>query len=131
MRNNQPVTNVERSYFDAIAIISHTDDKGRITFVNDDFAEISGYVVDELIGQPHNILRHPDMPAEAFRDLWATVKAGRPWAGVVKNRCKNGDHYWVRASVTPKVDGGYMSVRVRPSREEISAAEALYARMRR
>ena len=131
MRNNQPVTNVERSYSDAIAIISHTDDKGRITFVNDDFAEISGYVVDELIGQPHNILRHPDMPAEAFRDLWATVKAGRPWAGVVKNRCKNGDHYWVRASVTPKVDGGYMSVRVRPSREEISAAEALYARMRR
>ena len=131
MRNNQPVTEVERSYSDTIAIISHTDEKGRITFVNDDFVEISGYAAAELIGQPHNILRHPDMPAEAFRDLWATVKTGRPWAGVVKNRCKNGDHYWVRASVTPKVDGGYMSVRVRPSRAEIEAAEALYARLRR
>ena len=129
MRNNQPVTGVERQYTDDIAIISHTNEKGQITFVNDDFVEISGYTQDELIGQPHNILRHPDMPAEAFRDLWDTVKAGRPWAGVVKNRCKNGDHYWVRASITPKIDGGYMSVRVRPTRNEITAAEALYARM--
>ncbi len=131
MRNNQPVTGVERQYANDIAIISHTDDKGRITFVNDDFVEVSGFTQEELIGQPHNILRHPDMPAEAFRDLWDTVKSGRPWAGVVKNRCKNGGYYWVRASVTPKTDGGYMSVRVRPSRDEIAAAEALYARMQK
>jgi PAS domain S-box-containing protein len=130
MRNNQPVTGVERQYPNDIAIISHTNDKGQITFVNDDFVEISGYTHDELMGQPHNILRHPDMPMEAFRDLWDTVKSGRPWAGIVKNRCKNGDHYWVRASVTPKLDGGYMSVRVKPGREEVAAAEALYARMR-
>ena len=122
MRNNQPVTEVERSYSDTIAIISHTDEKGRITFVNDDFVEISGYTADELIGQPHNILRHPDMPAEAFRDLWATVKTGRPWAGVVKNRCKNGDHYWVLAHVTPSynADGqlqGFHSNRRVPNRK--------------
>ncbi|MGQ9660692.1 MAG: methyl-accepting chemotaxis protein [Thermochromatium sp.] len=130
MRNNQPVTGVERQYADDIAIISHTDEKGRITFINDDFVEVSGFTAEELIGQPHNIVRHPDMPSEAFRDLWETVKAGRPWAGIVKNRCKNGDHYWVRASVTPKIGGGYMSVRVKPTREEIAAAETLYARMR-
>mgnify|MGYP001102907112 CR=1 FL=1 len=130
MRNNQPVTGVERQYPNDIAIISHTDAKGLITFVNDDFVEVSGFTQEELIGQPQNIVRHPDMPAEAFRDLWDTIKNGRPWAGLVKNRCKNGDHYWVRASVTPKLDGGYMSVRVRPSRDEIAAAEALYGRMR-
>jgi PAS domain S-box-containing protein len=130
LRNNQPVSGVERQYSSDIAIISHTNDKGQITFVNDDFVEVSGYSVDELIGQPHNLLRHPDMPAEAFRDLWDTIKAGRPWAGLVKNRCKNGDHYWVRASVTPKNDGGYMSVRVKPGRDEVAVAEALYARMR-
>ena len=130
MRNNQPVTGLEVYYPADIAIISHTNDKGQITFVNDDFVAISGFTLEELMGQPHNILRHPDMPAEAFRDLWATVKSGRPWAGIVKNRCKNGDHYWVRASVTPKIEGGFMSVRVKPGREEIAAAEALYARMR-
>lgn len=130
MRNNQPVTGIERQYASDIAIISHTDAKGLITFVNDDFVEVSGFTQDELIGQPQNIVRHPDMPPEAFRDLWDTIKAGRPWAGLVKNRCKNGDHYWVRASVTPKLDGGYMSVRVRPGREEIAAAEELYGRMR-
>ena len=130
MRNNQPVTNVERSFAADIAILSQTDAKGVITFVNDDFVEISGFTSEELIGQPHNLLRHPDMPSEAFRDLWQTVKNGRPWAGVVKNRCKNGDYYWVRASVTPKADGGYMSVRVKPTRDEVNAAESLYQRMR-
>ena len=131
MRNNQPITGIEREYGNDIAIISHSDEKGQITFINDDLVTVSGYSDEELIGQSHNILRHPDMPAEAFRDLWDTIKSGRPWAGVVKNRCKNGDHYWVRASVTPKIDGGYMSVRVRPTRDEITAAEALYARMQR
>ncbi len=130
MRNNQPVSSTERDFSAEIAIISHTDAKGRITFVNDDFVEISGFSSAELIGEPHNLVRHPDMPVEAFRDLWATIKANRPWAGIVKNRCKNGDFYWVRASVTPRSDGGYTSVRVKPSRAEIAAAEALYQQMR-
>ncbi|MBA3031921.1 MAG: methyl-accepting chemotaxis protein [Gammaproteobacteria bacterium] len=130
MRNNQPVTNSEHNFAADIAIISHTDAKGLITFVNDDFVEVSGYTSEELIGQPQNLVRHPDMPAEAFRDLWETVQNGRPWTGIVKNRCKNGDHYWVRASTTPKNDGGFMSVRVKPTREEVNGAEALYQRMR-
>lgn len=126
MRNNQPVSGIERQLDASVTIISHTDASGRITFVNEDFIDASGFSHDELIGQPHNMVRHPDMPAEAFRDLWDTLKHGRPWSGLVKNRCKNGDHYWVRASVTPKPEGGYMSVRVMPTRAEILAAEALY-----
>ena len=110
-------------------IISHTDERGMITYVNEDFVRYAGYDKDELIGAPHNILRHPDMPAEAFRDLWATVKAGVPWQGIVKNRCKNGDHYWVYATVTPLPQGGYMSVRLPAKREEIARAEPLYAEM--
>lgn len=131
MRNNQPVTGVEQSYAHDVAFVTHTDEKGRITFINDDFVEISGFSAEELIGQAHNIVRHPDMPTEAFRDLWDTLKGGRPWAGIVKNRCKNGNHYWVRASVTPKIGGGYSSVRVKPTAQEVSAAEALYQRMRK
>jgi aerotaxis receptor len=130
MRNNQPVTGIERQLDASVTIISHTDASGRITFVNEDFIEASGFSHDELIGQPHNMVRHPDMPAEAFRDLWDTLKHSRPWSGLVKNRCKNGDHYWVRASVTPKPEGGYMSVRVIPTRAEILAAEALYKTFR-
>jgi len=131
MRNNQPVTGVEHVLPDGVAIVSRTDAKGRITYCNDDFVKASGFSVQALVGQPHNILRHPDMPAEAFRDLWATIKQGRPWTGVVKNRRQNGDYYWVRASVTPTLDGGYMSVRVKPSRDEIAAAQALYQAMGR
>ena len=130
MRNNQPATGIERQLDASVTIISHTDASGRITFVNEDFIEVSGFSHDELIGQPHNMVRHPDMPAEAFRDLWDTLKHGRPWSGLVKNRCKNGDHYWVRASVTPKPEGGYMSVRVMANRDEILAAEALYKTFR-
>ncbi len=130
MRLNMPVTQREYPLRDGIAIISKTDHKGRITHVNRDFVESSGYAQDELLGQPHNLLRHPDMPAEAFRDLWATIQAGRPWSGLVKNRRKDGDHYWVRASVTPLADGGYMSVRQKPGREEVRRAEALYRDMR-
>lgn len=131
MRKNHPVTQQER-YLDAdSAIISYTDPKGRITYVNDEFVAISGYTCEELIDQPHNLIRHPDMPEEAFRDLWATVKAGKSWQGIVKNRCKNGDHYWVKSTITPRPDGeGYMSVRFRPTEQEKQAAEALYARMR-
>lgn len=130
MRNNQPVTQKEIAFPKGRVIISHTDLKGRLTMVNDAFVTISGYATDELLGQPHNLLRHPDMPTEAFRDLWATIKAGRSWSAIVKNRCKNGDHYWVRANVTPLPDGsGYMSVRTEANRADIDAAQALYARM--
>jgi len=101
-----------------------------ITEVNQDFLEISGYGISELIGKSHNIVRHPDMPPEAFADLWATVKQGKPWNGIVKNRSKSGDHYWVEANVTPIMQGeqisGYVSVRTKPSRQQIEAAERLY-----
>ncbi|MDD5388573.1 MAG: PAS domain-containing methyl-accepting chemotaxis protein [Gallionellaceae bacterium] len=130
MRNNQPVTQREYPLRADAVIISWTDAKGSITFVNDDFVETSGFTREELIGQPQNIVRHPDMPAEAFRDLWATIKAGDPWVGLVKNRRRDGDHYWVKATATPTPDGGYMSVRTQPSREEVQAAETLYKHLR-
>ena len=134
MRVNLPVTPHEYDYPGEELLMSTTDAQGRITHCNAAFIRVSGYTAQELIGQPHNIVRHPDMPPEAYRDLWATVGHGRSWTGLVKNRRKNGDHYWVRASVTPIVAEGqprsYMSVRAKPSREEIQAAEALYARIR-
>lgn len=115
-------------------IVSTTDLKGRITYANPYFVEVSGFGLDEIIGAPQNIVRHPDMPEEAFADLWATIKRGRPWTGMVKNRCKNGDFYWVMANVTPVLENGqpvgYMSVRTRPSRQEVAAAERLYQAMR-
>jgi PAS domain S-box-containing protein len=113
--------------------VSVTDLKGRITYCNAAFVTASGYSQAELLGQPHNLVRHPDMPEEAFRDLWATIESGHPWQGVVKNRRKNGDHYWVMANATPMRDGdrivGYLSVRMAPSRAQIDACQALYARM--
>jgi len=131
MRTNLPVTQQEYRLRDGMTIVSRTDLKGRITYVNDDFIEASGFTLDELIGQPHNLVRHPDMPEEAFDDMWRTLKAGRPWTGLVKNRCKNGDHYWVVANATPVVEGnsavGYMSVRTLPTRAQVGAAEAAYA----
>ena len=134
MRNNGPVTGKEQTFGDDIAIISHTDDAGRINFVNDDFVAISGFSSDELIGQSHNIVRHPDMPVEAFEDFWGALKENRPWVGLVKNRCKNGDFYWVEAHAAPIVqDGktvGYMSVRRKAQRDRIQAAEAAYALFR-
>ncbi len=129
MRQNLPVSQRAHLLPQDATIISRTDGQGRITWVNDDFVAASGFERDELLSQPHNLVRHPDMPAEGFRDLWATLKEGRPWSGIVKNRRKNGDHYWVRATATPTADGGYMSVRVAATREEIAAAEALYARL--
>ncbi len=130
MRNNQPVSQHEYSLTEGVTIISWTDASGNITFANDDFVEASGYTQEELIGQQQNVVRHPDMPAEAFRDLWSTIKAGDSWVGVVKNRRKNGDHYWVKAAVTPAPGGGFMSVRTKPARDEVQAAEALYLRLR-
>ncbi|WP_394777456.1 methyl-accepting chemotaxis protein [Undibacterium sp.] len=134
MRTNLPVNNVEHELKDGEPIVSKTDLKGRITYVNPSFIGISGFTEEELLGQPHNLVRHPDMPAEAFADLWQTMKLGLPWTGMVKNRCKNGDYYWVLANVAPIRDNGiavgYMSVRSKPSRDQIQNAEALYARFR-
>ena len=122
MRTNLPVTSNEIVLRDDTMIVSKTDLKGRITYVNRDFLDISGFTEKELIGEPHNIVRHPDMPAEAFEDLWDTLKAGRPWTGYVKNRCKNGDYYWVLANATPIWDHGqvtgYLSVRRKASRDD-------------
>ncbi len=131
MRINMPVTTNEYVLTDTDTIVSTTDLKGNITSVNRDFLRISGFTEAELIGVNHNIVRHPDMPAIAFEDLWNTVKAGRPWTGIVKNRCKNGDFYWVEANVTPLRENGqvtgYMSVRNKPSRAQIESASALYS----
>lgn len=130
MKNNQPITQQEREYASSIHIVSTTDTKGIITSVNPDFCEISGFTEGELLGKNHNIIRHPDMPVEAFADLWRTVKQEKAWMGIVKNRCKNGDHYWVNAFVTPIFENGevvgYQSVRIKPSRMEIERAEHLY-----
>ncbi|HXF46679.1 MAG TPA: methyl-accepting chemotaxis protein [Burkholderiaceae bacterium] len=136
MRKNLPVTQREYDYPDGETLVSTTDLKSRITYCNPSFIRVSGFSREELIGQPHNLIRHPDMPPEAFRDMWATIQSGQPWSALVKNRRKDGDHYWVVANVTPVVgdDGrpaGYMSVRTKPTRAQIQAAEALYARMRR
>jgi aerotaxis receptor len=130
MRSNLPVTGAERQLKEKMVLISKTDAKGAITYANDDFVEISGFTRDELIGKPHNMVRHPDMPAAAFGDLWRSLKEGKTWTGLVKNRCKNGDHYWVEATVRPNPDGGFTSVRIRPSREAVRDAEALYKKIR-
>lgn len=134
MRINQPVTQHEYSLADGDTIVSVTDLGARIRYCNATFIEASGYTKEELLGQPHNMIRHPDMPGEAFRDMWATIRSGEPWSGLVKNRRKNGDHYWVLANVTPILERGkvtgYMSVRTKPTRAEVSEVEGLYARMR-
>lgn len=134
MRLNLPVTSQEHLYGDHELLVSTTDTRGVITHCNAAFVRASGYGEEELLGQPHNLIRHPDMPAAAFADLWETIRQGRPWTGLVKNRRKNGDHYWVEANVTPILQGGkprgYLSVRVKPARERVAAAEALYAQMR-
>ena len=133
MRKNLPVSQREFPFPDGVTLVSVTDLKGRITYCNNAFVDVSGYARDELMGQPHNLVRHPDMPEEAFRDLWATIQAGLPWTGLVKNRRKNGDHYWVRAHATPIRDDerivGYLSVRSKPARQAVEAATAVYERL--
>ncbi|WP_324780774.1 methyl-accepting chemotaxis protein [Thiobacillus sedimenti] len=130
MRSNLPVTNVEYVLEDTDVIVSRTDLHGNITYVNRDFVKISGFGEDELMGSPQNIVRHPDMPVEAFADFWRTLRAGKAWTGLVKNRCKNGDHYWVEANAAPVYENGqisgYASIRLKPSREQVQAAEAAY-----
>ena len=134
MKVNEPITDREVEMPEGELLVSRTDTKGRIVFVNAAFTAISGYTEQELIGAPHNLIRHPHMPPEAFADLWATIKAGRPWEGFVKNRAKNGDYYWVRANVTPVVENGqitgYISIRFKPTRAQIAAVEPVYARFR-
>lgn len=120
----------ERVLNDDIYLISETDDKGRILFANDAFCEIAGYRVEELIGKPHNIVRHPDMPRAAFKDLWETIQSNKEWTGFVKNRTKDGrGYYWVYATVFPLMRSGkrtYISIRKKPTEDEITASEALY-----
>jgi aerotaxis receptor len=126
---------MEHTLDDTDFLVSQTDSKGKILFANEDFCSIAGYTLEELIGQPHNIVRHPDMPRAAFKDLWDTVKRGQVWKGYVKNATKNGGFYWVFATVYPNVstgDGeyGYMSCRRKASPAEIQKAEALYKTLR-
>ncbi|MCF8167382.1 MAG: Tar ligand binding domain-containing protein [Rhodoferax sp.] len=134
MRNNQPVTTTEYELRDNQSPISRTDLVGNITFANVDFIEASGYNEDELLGQPHSIVRHPDMPVEAFSDMWKCLKAGRSWTGIVKNRRKNGDYYWVLSNVSPMwergVVVGFASVRMKPPTEAIAPTDAIYRRFR-
>ncbi|WP_306397912.1 methyl-accepting chemotaxis protein [Telluria beijingensis] len=134
MRNNQPVTGIEYLMQEGQSIVSKTDTKGRITYVNPSFVDVSGFSEEELLGKAHNLVRHPDMPPEAFADLWATLQAGEPWTGMVKNRRKNGDFYWVVANVVPIQERGrvtgYMSVRTAPTREQVEHATRLYGVIR-
>lgn len=131
MRKNLPVTDNEKRFTEEQKLISTTDLQGNITHCNDVFVAVSGYSRDELIGQPHNLVRHPDMPEAAFKVMWEHLKANQPWMGLVKNRCKNGDHYWVNAYVTPITENGktvgYESVRVCPKRQDVDRAERVYS----
>lgn len=130
MRNNQPITRQERTFPESIKLISVTDLQGTILECNDAFVDVSGFKKAELIGQHHNIVRHPEMPSIAFTQMWSYLKAGKPWMGMVKNRCKNGDFYWVDAYVTPVTTAGkvvgYESVRSCPKREDVARADTLY-----
>ena len=134
MRINLPVIDVEHVMEDGEFLVSKTTAKGVITYVNEPFIRMSGFTEQELIGQAHNIIRHPDMPQEAFKDFWRTIQQDRPWSGMIKNRNKDGGYYWVYANATPvKEQGkvvGHMSVRSKPSREQIQVTETLYRQMR-
>ncbi len=134
MKINMPITNVEHALTETDSIVTKTDLKGMITYANEDFIQICGFAREELIGSSHNIIRHPDMPEEVFEDLWTSMKAGRPWTGVVKNRCKNGDFYWVLANVTSFYENdklaGYMSVRTKPSQKQVTEAAEFYGKFR-
>ncbi|EMP54449.1 methyl-accepting chemotaxis sensory transducer with Pas/Pac sensor [Marinobacter santoriniensis NKSG1] len=129
MKKNLPVTQTERTFPEHQKLISSTDLKGRIRHCNDAFVDVSGFSREELIGKAHNIVRHPDMPPEAYENMWGHLKAGKPWMGMVKNRCKNGDFYWVSAYVTPVTENGkvvgYESVRTCPDRTDVNRAKMI------
>ena len=133
MRVNLPISTQEYAFPKGQTLVSTTDLKGRILYCNPMFIEVSGYEKEELLGQPHNIVRHPDMPEEAYRDMWETIASGNPWSAPVKNRRKDGTFYWVMANVTPLMQGdqptGYMSVRTEATRDQIQAADQLYRQM--
>ncbi len=135
MKINQPVTDHEVHMKEGTILVTETNAKGIIIKANEAFVNISGFSETELIGKNHNVVRHPDMPPEAFADLWKKSKAGRPWVGLVKNRCKNGDYYWVEANVTPIYKNGrvdsIMSCRYAPSREQVREAEMLYDKIKK
>ena len=130
MKRNTPVTQREHVLRDGATLMSTTNTQSHITYANTAFIDASGFTENQLIGEPHNMIRHPDMPPAAFGDMWATIQQGDSWTGLVKNRRQNGDHYWVRANVTPVWQQGeltgYISVRNIPQREEIDAAASLY-----
>lgn len=134
MRNNQPVSGTEYVLRDNQSPISRTDLQGNMTFANADFIEASGYTEEELLGQPHNMVRHPDMPTEAFADMWKHLNGGHSWTGMVKNRRKNGDFYWVLSNASPMWENGtvvgFASVRMKPPREAIAPTDAIYRRFR-
>ncbi|MGY3474635.1 methyl-accepting chemotaxis protein [Bradyrhizobium ottawaense] len=134
MRKNFPVTDVEYPVSDETLIVSRTDLKGKLTYFNEDFIAAAGFTSEELMGQPHNIVRHPDMPSEAFDNLWNTLKAGKPWLGAVKNRRKNGDFYWVLATASPIQENGqlkgYTSIRTKLPADQRKLAEEVYAAIR-
>ena len=134
MRVNLPVTNREQDVAPDERLISTTNLKGVVEDANETMVRISGFSREALLGSAHNIVRHPDMPEAVYANFWETLQAGKPWLGIVKNRCNNGDHYWVNAYVSPVFrDGrhaGYQSVRTRPTPEQKARAESLYARMR-
>jgi methyl-accepting chemotaxis protein/aerotaxis receptor len=130
MKTNLPITQLNIDYLESDVFVTKTDPKGIITYANDAFVQISGFSREELVGKSHNVVRHPDMPEWAFADLWKTVKSGFAWRGLVKNRAKNGDHYWVRATISPIIQDsvvvGYLSLRKKPSPADISSTEVLY-----
>ena len=128
------IVDTEVPYPDGKLIVSRTDKKGIITHCNQSFVDMSGYTEDEIIGQPHSILRHPDMPAVAFQDLWDTMARGEKWHGYVKNLRKDGAYYWVYATAIPNIRNGetvgYTSVRRKPSRKQVESCIELYAKMK-
>lgn len=134
MKNNQPITQTEYTLNDQAHLVSSTNKKGQITHCNDEFIEASGFTKEELLGSPHNIVRHPDMPPAAFEGMWKKFKSGKHWQGLVKNRRKNGDYYWVDAYVTPVLSKGeivgYESVRVKPEAGQIARAEKAYQQIK-
>ncbi|MDQ6959132.1 MAG: methyl-accepting chemotaxis protein [Mariprofundaceae bacterium] len=131
MKKNLPVTNNEVAMRDGQLIISTTNMKGIITEANEGFIDVSGFSRQELIGKNHNIIRHPDMPPSAFQWLWDSIRAGDPWTGLVKNRCKNGSFYWVQTNITPFIEKGeitgYVSVCTKPTQADVDDAAKLYA----
>ncbi|MGM0520891.1 MAG: PAS domain-containing protein, partial [Pseudomonadota bacterium] len=134
MRDNGPITQREYVLDDGDVLISKTDSQSHIVYANQAFIDVSGFSYDELYHSPHNIVRHPDMPEVVFKDMWQDLQAGKYWSGLVKNRRKNGDHYWVRANVVPIREGnkvtGFCSIRIKPSSQEVAHAEEVYRDIR-